>query len=173
MYFDNSQQSEYSPFTISRPWENLDTLITSLTCNTYLLENGIAQGDRLSMASSVELRLPFVDHILVEKIIGLRKNISDSKMPSKNWLKLAVGDLIPSQIINMPKRGFAPPASDWIENLFKKYGKNMKKGFLVQNGILSEKGSEILSKNTPYSGTIHSISFKALVLEHWCRQMLI
>ena len=173
MHFDNSQKGEYSPFTVSRPWKNLDTLITSLTCNTYLLENGIAQGDRLSMASSVELRLPFVDHILVEKIIGLRKNISDSKMPSKNWLKLAVGDLLPSQIINMPKRGFAPPASDWIENLFKKYGKNMKKGFLVQNGILSEKGSEILSKNTPYSGTIHSISFKALVLEYWCRQMLI
>ncbi len=40
----------------------VDLRITRLICETYLLENGIAQGDRLSMASSVELRLPLVDY---------------------------------------------------------------------------------------------------------------
>ena len=39
---------------------NIDVDTTSLILKTYLRENGIAQGDRLSMASSVEMRLPFV-----------------------------------------------------------------------------------------------------------------
>ena len=57
-----------SLFTLEQPWPQLDLLITRLLCQTYLLENGVAQGDRLSMASSVELRLPLLDYRLAEVV---------------------------------------------------------------------------------------------------------
>src|SRR5262249_30017246 len=56
-----SDLAPFAPFTVPNPWPPLETEITRLVCRTYLLENGITQGDRLSMASSVELRLPFID----------------------------------------------------------------------------------------------------------------
>ena len=48
------------PFTLTDGWHNPEITLTRLICNTYLSENGIAQGDRLSMANSVELRLPLL-----------------------------------------------------------------------------------------------------------------
>ena len=73
-FLDNLKESQACNFfTVPLPWPQVDVLLTRLISQTYLLENGMAQGDRLSMASSVELRLPFVDYRLVETVIGLRK----------------------------------------------------------------------------------------------------
>jgi len=56
----------------------------------------MAQGDRLSMASSVELRLPLVDHRLVETVVGLRKAQPDLHLLPKAWLTEAVKDVVPT-----------------------------------------------------------------------------
>src|SRR6185436_5591890 len=83
-------------FTIPLPWPQIEILMTRLICQTYLQEIGIVQGDRLSMASSIELRLPLVDFKLVEKVIGLRKGRSDLGLTPKAWFRDAVRDLVPS-----------------------------------------------------------------------------
>ncbi len=57
--------------------------LTRLVCDTYLRANGVAQGDRLAMASSVELRLPLLDRRLVETVVGLCKARSDVRLPPK------------------------------------------------------------------------------------------
>ena len=69
--------SPNKPFHVKQPWINDDIILTKLMCNTYLLENGMAQGDRLSMSNSIELRLPLIDYKFVETVIGLRKNNKD------------------------------------------------------------------------------------------------
>ena len=53
-------------FTFPQPWPPVEIRLTRLICDTYLRENGIGQRRRLSMASSVELRLPLVDYRLVK-----------------------------------------------------------------------------------------------------------
>ena len=80
-----------------------DLEVTRLIVEFYLRENGIAQGDRLSMAHGVEMRLPFVDHRLVDTIIGLRKAARDDHLPPKQWLKESVRDLIGDEIIDRPE----------------------------------------------------------------------
>jgi asparagine synthase (glutamine-hydrolysing) len=85
----------YSLFTVSGGWNSIETTLTALICATYLRENGITQGDRLGMASSVEMRLPLVDYKFVETIIGLRKKQTDARLPPKHWLKEAVKDVLP------------------------------------------------------------------------------
>ena len=86
-------------FTCPQPWDRPDIRLTALICQTYLLGNGIAQGDRLGMAASVELRLPLIDHRLVELAEhGLRKAHRDFDLPAKQWLKLAVNDIVPAWV---------------------------------------------------------------------------
>lgn len=166
--------SAYDLFTFDKPWKHSDILITRLICDTYLLENGIAQGDRLSMASSVELRLPFVDYKLVELVIGLRKTHAadpDYKRFPKPWLRGAMEGILSDFIIERPKQGFAPPVIEWHNELFKVYGKYLDGGYLVQSGVLTEEAGAALASGVFPRGAIAPISFKALVLEIWCREM--
>lgn len=166
--------SAFDLFTIAGPWPFPDILITRLICDTYLLENGVAQGDRLSMANSIELRLPFLDHKLVELVIGLRKTRQadpDFRHFPKPWLRGAMAGILPDFIIDRPKQGFAPPVHEWHAALFKAYGSQLDGGYLVQNGILTAEAGAVLATGLFPRGAIAPMSFKALVLEIWCRQM--
>ena len=168
------EASAYDLFTFDKPWKYSDILITRLICDTYLLENGIAQGDRLSMANSVELRLPFVDYKLVELVIGLRKTHQaepDYRQFPKPWLRGAMQGILPDFIIERPKQGFAPPVIEWHKELFKAYGKYLDGGYLVQSRVLTEEAGASLAAGVFPQGAIAPISFKALVLEIWCREM--
>jgi asparagine synthase (glutamine-hydrolysing) len=159
-------------FTIPLPWPPLDILMTRLICETYLMENGIAQGDRLSMASSVELRLPFVDHRLVERVVGLRKGRSDVGLPAKSWLREAVRDLLPGWVLDRPRRGFQPPTRVWHRALFAHHGQALRNGRLVELGVLEPEAARRLAEGPFPLAAFVPLSFKALVLEFWCRQVL-
>lgn len=158
-------------FTFNRPWPNIDVRLTRLICDTYLRENGVTQGDRLGMASSIEMRLPLLDHILVETVIGLRKAQSDVDKPPKAWFKAALKDLLPEHVINRPKRGFSPPVMEWHRALFAAHGESLRNGYLLQAGVLTEESARHLSTGYFPTDSVTPMSFKALVLEQWCRRM--
>src|SRR5690606_20258615 len=128
---------------------------------------GVAQGDRLGMASGVELRLPLLDHKLVETVVGLRKAQRDDALPPKEWLKQAAAGRIPRHFLDKPKRGFEPPVRRWHQMLFERYGGWLNDGYLVQQGILSPGGARQLAQGPFPKFAVTPISFKALVLETW------
>jgi asparagine synthase (glutamine-hydrolysing) len=164
--------SPYAPFTLPRPWPDLGVLVTRLISETYLLENGMAQGDRLSMSNSVELRLPFVDYRLVETAIGLRKRYpGDDGLPPKAWLREALKDLLPEWVLARQKRGFTPPVKEWYAGLFNAHGGSLVDGYLVSQGIITPEAARELSTGPQPRGSVFPISFGTLVLESWCRQM--
>jgi len=152
------------------PWPDVPVTITQLIMQTYLLENGIAQGDRLSMANSVELRLPFVDYRLVETVIGLRRVYPDYKLPVKYWLKEALHDILPEEILLRPKQGFAPPVREWYRRAFQKHQHKLLDGVLVRQGVLTSQAAKQFAEGTFLRGVV-PLSFKALVLELWARRM--
>ena len=163
------ESQAYSLFTSPLPWPQVDVLLTRLICQTYLQGNGIAQGDRLSMASSVELRLPLVDYRLVETVIGLRKANPDHTFPPKLWLREALKSVVPEWVVNRPKRGFTPPLQEWHRALFAAHGDQLREGFLVTAGVLRPESGLALSRG-PYPPEAGApLSFKALTLEFWCR----
>ncbi|MBB5957310.1 asparagine synthase (glutamine-hydrolyzing) [Saccharothrix tamanrassetensis] len=157
--------------TRALPWPRLDLEITQLICGSYLLENGLAQGDRLAMSHSVELRVPLVDHRFVELVMGLRKARPDHGELPKGWLRAAAVGLLPDEVLNRPKRPFEAPIADWHEALFVHYGHTLVDGFLVGHGILRGEAAELLSHGPRPAGSGSSLSYKALVLENWCRAM--
>lgn len=162
-----------SRFTLPLPWENLDVAITKLICDTYLIENGIAQGDRLAMASSIELRLPLVDYKLVELVIGLRKTQTDSQLAPKTWLREAVADIVPPFVFKRRKRGFTPPWRSWARALASAYGDQMLDGYLIGNGVLQARAAAQLRRRlSPPPFFMPSVlADSAFVLEMWCREM--
>ena len=158
-------------FTFAGDWQPVEVTLTKLICDTYLRENGITQGDRLGMASSVEMRLPLIDYRLVETVVGLRKTKSDVKLSPKYWLREAVKDVLPAWVLNRPKRGFEPPTREWHDALFAAYGDSLRDGYLVQSDILNFESAARLAAGEFSDNAVSPLSFKALVLEQWCRQM--
>jgi asparagine synthase (glutamine-hydrolysing) len=157
--------------TLPLPWPRLDLEITRLICGSYLLENGLAQGDRLAMAHSVELRVPLVDHRFVEAVMGLRKARPDHREQPKSWLRAAAAGLLPDDVLHRPKRPFESPIADWHAALFARYGGSLVDGFLVGHGILRAEAAKLLSRGPRPAGSGSPLSYKALVLESWCRAM--
>lgn len=167
-FLDSGYESVlWKPYTVPHPWSRPDILFTRLICETYLAENGITQGDRLSMASSVELRLPLVDYRLVETVIGLRKACPDYDLPPKVWFKEAVKDLVPEWLLHRTKRGFQPPGREWMQNTWARYGHTLENGLLVHHSILKPEMAHMMATQAQH-GPLAQLTFTALVLEYWC-----
>jgi asparagine synthase (glutamine-hydrolysing) len=158
-------------FRLRRPWRALEIVTTALMWQTYLLGNGITLVDRLSMAFSVESRLPLLDYRLVETIIGLRKAQTDVDLEPKAWLKSAVADLVPREIRERPKRGFAPPVQHWYQAIFARCGDDLAEGYLVQSDIIRRDEALRLVDQGNRGRGWRGLAFPLLVLETWCRFM--
>jgi len=80
---------------------------------SYLVELLMKQ-DRMSMAASVESRVPFLDHELVEFAAHIPARYNVRGMSGKWTLKKGVADLLPESIINRTKMGFPTPLRTWL-----------------------------------------------------------
>jgi asparagine synthase (glutamine-hydrolysing) len=80
---------------------------------TYLVELLMKQ-DNMSMATSIESRVPFLDHVLVEFAAGIPKRYKIRGLAGKQILKEAVEDLLPKPIIYRGKMGFPTPWRGWL-----------------------------------------------------------
>jgi asparagine synthase (glutamine-hydrolysing) len=80
---------------------------------TYLVELLMKQ-DQMSMAASIESRVPFLDHVLVEFAASIPAKYSTKGMAGKCILKSAVADLLPETIIHRKKMGFPTPWAYWL-----------------------------------------------------------
>lgn len=80
---------------------------------TYLVELCMKQ-DQMSMAASIESRVPFLDHVLVEFAASIPARFKMRGMSGKLILKSAVKDLLPESIIHRRKMGFPTPLAKWI-----------------------------------------------------------
>lgn len=109
--------------------------------NTYLVELLMKQ-DNMSMAASIESRVPFLDHTLVEWAIGVPASLQIRGSSGKWILKKAMKSLLPESIINRRKLGFPTPWSGWlsgprldsIENLLLE-PRSINRGFFNKSAV--------------------------------------
>jgi asparagine synthase (glutamine-hydrolysing) len=80
---------------------------------TYLVELLMKQ-DQMSMASSIESRVPFLDHTVVEFSTTIPDELKIRGKTQKYILKRAVSDLLPARIIHRQKMGFPTPIRGWL-----------------------------------------------------------
>jgi asparagine synthase (glutamine-hydrolysing) len=94
------------------PGELLQRLLYT-DIKTYLVELLMKQ-DNMSMAASIESRVPFLDHLLVEFALSIPQHLQVRGLAGKRILKRAVEDLLPRSILYRPKLGFPTPWSGWL-----------------------------------------------------------
>jgi asparagine synthase (glutamine-hydrolysing) len=82
---------------------------------TYLVELLMKQ-DQMSMAASIESRVPFLDHPLVEFAARIPDRLKICGRTQKHILKAAVSDLLPRSIVHRKKRGFPTPLAQWLRD---------------------------------------------------------
>jgi asparagine synthase (glutamine-hydrolysing) len=83
---------------------------------TYLADDILALSDRLSMAHSLEIRVPFVDHELVEQVFPLPASLKVGRWEHKRLLRRALAGRLPDGHFRAPKRGFVGPTAAWLRN---------------------------------------------------------
>ena len=107
-------ESPYSNF--ERYWERPGSELARMLYadqKTYLVELLMKQ-DQMSMATSIESRVPFLDHQFVEFAMRVPDSMKIRGKSGKYILKRAVEDLIPREIIGRPKMGFPTPLRQWL-----------------------------------------------------------
>lgn len=93
--------------------------------------------DKMSMATSVEARVPFLDHRLVEFSMRIPRALKLKNGEPKYLLKKAVEGLIPHNIISRRKQGFAAPVNEWLrEEWFGFLESTLMNSPLVREGVL-------------------------------------
>lgn len=82
----------------------------------YLEDNLLVKVDRASMACSLELRTPLLDHRLIEFAAGLPSSAKLKGFKGKSLFKKAVAPWLPREITERQKRGFSVPIAQWMRN---------------------------------------------------------
>jgi asparagine synthase (glutamine-hydrolysing) len=81
---------------------------------SYMVDDLLAVADRTSMAASLEVRVPYLDHSLVEFMAGIPGSMKISGMKTKHFLKTAFKDDLPREILHRKKSGFSLPVARWL-----------------------------------------------------------
>ena len=124
------------------------SLVQYLDLKTFLV--GILHKvDRASMAHSLEVRVPLLDHVLVEWMSGLKPDWKLNGGDGKHLFKRALRPLLPDDVLYRPKQGFSVPLAQWFR------------------GPLREKyRSEVLSEEIADSGLFDTRYLEQLLSQH-------
>ncbi len=85
-------------------------------CHAWLADNLLERGDRMSMATSLELRPPFLDHDVVELAFSLPSNVKLRHGVTKWVVKEVARSLLPAEIVDRRKVGFRVPIDNWLRS---------------------------------------------------------
>lgn len=94
-------------------------LIQYLDIKTYLPGDILTKVDRASMAHSLEVRVPLLDHPLVEWVSGLPSDLKLHGQEGKYLLKKTLEPYLPDEVLYRPKMGFAVPLAQWFRGPLK------------------------------------------------------
>jgi asparagine synthase (glutamine-hydrolysing) len=106
----------------------------------YTLDVLMKDTDQMSMAWALEIREPFFDYKFIEFALNVEDQYKFKKGSPKRFFVDAMGDLLPSEIVNRKKKGFTFPWDYWLRNELKNYCEEAlnslsRRGLFKQDGI--------------------------------------
>ena len=88
--------------------------MTYLELKLRLPELLLMRVDKITMATSVEARVPFLDHHLIEYAMSLPRELKVKGQTGKHILKRALEPILPAEVLYQRKRGFGAPVREWF-----------------------------------------------------------
>jgi asparagine synthase (glutamine-hydrolysing) len=138
---------------------------------TYLPGDILTKVDRMSMAASLEARVPLLDHKLIEFVTRIPARLKMQGLETKHIFKRAVRELVPAEILDRPKRGFGVPIQEWInEQLRDRIRETLTAPRTRQRGYVEPRYVDLLLDEHRRKRRDHSAQLWALfMLELWHR----
>lgn len=136
---------------------------------TYLPNNNLAKVDRAAMANSLETRVPFLDHRIVEFALSLPMEYKIRNGVDKWVLREVLYKYVPKSLIERPKMGFAVPLAFWLRGPLKDWCENLlnqkrldEEGFF-NSKIIRTKWQEHLSGKRNWENQLWDV----IVFQSW------
>jgi len=130
--------------------------------------------DTMSMANTLEVRTPFLDHSLVEFIFSLPANYKINQQIRKRILQDAYQSILPKALYNRPKHGFEIPLSRWLQSdiIRSMEDKLLDNKFILEQNIFNPHTINLI-RNNKFSSKVQTDSTKwaLLVFQHWWKKM--
>jgi asparagine synthase (glutamine-hydrolysing) len=138
-----------------------------LELSNYMQNVLLKDTDAMAMANSLEVRLPFCNHRLVEYMLAVPDRFKVGRRP-KQLLVDALGGLLPSEVVDRPKMGFAFPWAKWIRKELRAFCDAQLRR-LGQRGVLDAAKIDALWRgfNSRSSSDDWSQIWLLVVLEQW------
>lgn len=157
--------------------EHLDDLTRTLWADfhTYLSDDLLVKEDRMTMAASLEARVPFLDHEFVEFVASIPSELKVHKLTTKYIFKEAMRSLLPSNIIERQKHGFAVPIGEWFKgDELRTYATDVFQDQMTkQRGFFNtEYIQSLLDEHQKGTQDYSSQLWALLIFELWCREYL-
>jgi asparagine synthase (glutamine-hydrolysing) len=120
-------------------WEPSDfNWMTYLDLNLRLPELLLSRVDKMTMATGVEGRVPFLDHKLIELAFSIPTKTKIGHLELKRVLKRAVRGMLPDELIDRKKQGFGLPMREWLAGELGSEIERRVNRFAFETGILDE-----------------------------------
>jgi len=141
---------------------------------TWLVDDLLLKADKMTMANSLELRVPFLDHKILEFAASLPGKYKVHGFTTKYILKRVLSNRVPQEILNRKKVGFPVPYNAWLRTDLKDWIRDLlldretlQRGYFNRNCI-----ERLISQNTALGGSYSKELFSLAVLELWHREFL-
>ena len=141
---------------------------------TYLPDDLLAMADRISMASSLEVRAPFCDHRIVEESLRLSPRAKMPRGRLKGLLKTAFAGVLPREVLTHRKQGFMIPLGQWLRGHLRPTLDDLLAPDCVRaRGLFDPDAVDVL-KHEHLSGARTNADrlWTLMVLELWMREYL-
>jgi|WetSurMetagenome_2_1015567.scaffolds.fasta_scaffold08838_3 asparagine synthase (glutamine-hydrolysing) len=143
-----------------------------LDLKTYMVDSVLTKVDRASMMSSLEVRVPLLDHKFAELSFKIPSELKFRGKEQKFIFKQAMSAYLPDSIINHPKQGFSVPLSLWFKDDLKKYVKDV---LLSENPLLAsyldkKYVRKLVENNNTLVKDFSTRIWSLLFFEEWLKQ---
>lgn len=148
--------------------------ILHVDLNTFLPELNLTYGDKLSMAASVEVRVPFLDNELVELMTAVPPSLKVHGLTGKVLLRQAMTGLLPPEIIQRRKAGFGAPIRRWLRHdLAEMMADLLSPATLKARGLFEATAVQTMIRQNQSGEADHTYRLWALLtLELWQRAFM-
>jgi len=140
---------------------------------TWLPDDLLIKADRMTMANSIELRVPFLDHRVLEFAARLPRNQKVRSWKMKYLLKKALANHVPREILDRRKVGFPNPSVSWLKGDLKDMvAATLLDSKSISRGYFRPEAIEGLIKDNSRSSRYTAEIFSLVVLELWHREFI-
>ena len=147
--------------------------LQNLDAETYLPDDILAKVDVASMAHGLEARAPFVDHQVMELGAALPGHLKLRHGKGKRILKEAFADLVPAEIVNRRKKGFALPTGRWLAGRLHGFARDLLLSPEARGRGLFQAAAVEALLDRHRAGEDHGERlWNLMVLETWFREMI-